>query len=98
MPATRAAGDRLGIDGSGRLQPGAPADILLYRRDPTLAIDNLASLEAVIAAGRLYRVADLKRALQSSQAYFNSPLIRWRGAAPSVRWRGRFRGLDPGHV
>jgi cytosine/adenosine deaminase-related metal-dependent hydrolase len=74
--ATHAAGDRLGIDGLGRLQAGAPADILLYRRDPTLAIDGLSSLEAVVAAGRLYRIADLKRTLQSSQAYFNSALIK----------------------
>jgi len=73
---TYAAGDRLGIDGLGRLQAGAPVDILLYRRDPTLAIDGLSSLEAVIAAGRLYRIADLRRTLQSSQAYFNAVLIK----------------------
>jgi cytosine/adenosine deaminase-related metal-dependent hydrolase len=74
--ATRAAGVRLGIDGLGQLEGGAPADILLYRRDPTQSIGNLSSLEGVVAAGRLYRIADLKRALQSSQAYFNSPLIK----------------------
>jgi hypothetical protein len=30
----------------------------------------------VITAGKLYRVADLNRALQSSEAYFSSPLIK----------------------
>jgi Amidohydrolase family len=74
--ATHDAGERLGLSGLGRLEAGAPADILLYRRDPTQALGHLASLEAVVAGGRLYRIADLKCALQSSQAYFASPLIR----------------------
>ena len=74
--ATRDAGDRLGVPGLGRIETGAPADILLFRRDPTEAIGNLASLEAVIAAGRLYHIADLDRALQSSTRYFASPLIK----------------------
>jgi adenine deaminase len=74
--ATSDAGDRLGISGLGRIEAGAPADILLFRRDPTEAIGNLSSLEAVVAAGRLYRIADLNRALRSSHAYFNSPLIK----------------------
>ena len=30
----------------------------------------------MVAAGKLYRVADLNRALQSSEAYFTSPLIK----------------------
>jgi hypothetical protein len=74
--ATRDAGDRLGIEGLGRIEAGAPADILLFRRDPTQSLDNLASLEAVIAAGRLYRSTDLAQALHASTAYFNSPLIK----------------------
>ena len=74
--ATRDAGDRLGIEGLGRIEAGAPADILLFRRDPTQSLDNLASLEAVIAAGRLYRSSDLAQALHASTAYFNSPLIK----------------------
>jgi hypothetical protein len=74
--ATRDAGERLGIRGLGRIEAGAPADILLFRRDPTQTLDNLASLEAVITAGRLYRVSDLRNALQSNTAYFNSPLIK----------------------
>jgi hypothetical protein len=74
--ATHDAGERLGVSGLGRVEAGAPADILLYRRDPTQTIDHLSTLEAVVAAGRLYRVADLKAALQSSHAYFASPLIK----------------------
>lgn len=74
--ATREAGDRLGVAGLGRLEPGAPADILLFRRDPTTTLDNLASLEAVIADGKLYRTADLARAQQQTADYFNSPIIK----------------------
>src|SRR5262245_33391808 len=74
--ATRDAGERLGISGLGRIEQGAPADILLFRRDPTSTLDNLASLEAVIAAGKLYRMADLARAQQQSADYFNSPIIK----------------------
>lgn len=74
--ATRDAGDRLGVPGLGRLEAGAPADILLFRRDPTATLDHLASLEAVIADGKLYRMSDLERAQQQMADYFNSPIIR----------------------
>jgi hypothetical protein len=74
--ATREAGERLGVAGLGRIEPGAPADILLFRRDPTTTLDNLASLEAVIAAGKLYRMADLENAMRANAAYFNSPIIK----------------------
>jgi hypothetical protein len=74
--ATADSGDRPGISGLGRLQDGTPADILLFRRDPTATLENLSSLEAVIAAGKLYRVADLQRAITANQAYFASPLIK----------------------
>jgi cytosine/adenosine deaminase-related metal-dependent hydrolase len=74
--ATRDAGERLGVRGLGVVEAGAPADILLFRRDPTRALDHLSSLEAVVAGGRLYRVADLQAALRSSRAYFASPLIK----------------------
>jgi imidazolonepropionase-like amidohydrolase len=74
--ATAEAGERLGVSGLGRLQAGAPADILLFRRDPTATLENFSSLEAVITAGKLYRVADLQRAIEANQAYFASPLIK----------------------
>src|SRR5262249_39126843 len=59
----------LGVEGRGGRKAGAPADILLFRRDPTGKLEHLSSLEAVIAAGRLYRVADLERAVQDQSAY-----------------------------
>ena len=93
--ATRDAGERLGVKGLGSIENGAPADILLFRRDPTQSLDNLASLEAVIAAGRLYRSADLAKALRASMGYYNSPLIKplaRRGAKQALaRAFGRVR-------
>ena len=74
--ATANAGERLGVEGLGQLKAGAPADILLFRHDPTENLEHLSSLEVVIAAGRLYRTADLKRATEDQAAYFASPLIR----------------------
>lgn len=73
--ATSDAGERLGVSGLGSIEAGAPADLLLFRRDPIESLDNLTSLQAVIAAGRLYRVAALERALSENRAYFNSLLI-----------------------
>ena len=58
--ATAANGAALPLDRLGRLEPGAPADLLVFRRDPTRDLDALASLEAVIAQGRLYPRAALE--------------------------------------
>jgi cytosine/adenosine deaminase-related metal-dependent hydrolase len=44
--------------GLGRLDPGAPADFLIFRKDPTQDLANLSTLEAVVADGRLYTRAD----------------------------------------
>ncbi len=73
--ATQNAGERLGVEGLGQLHAGAPADMLLFRRDPTATLENLSSLMAVVTAGRLYRIDDLKRATQENAAYFASRLI-----------------------
>jgi len=94
--ATSNAGDRLGLPGLGRVEADAPADILLFRRDPTAAISNISSLEAVVAAGKLYRVADLNRALQSSEAYFTSPLIKPLARRGAERALARAFSRTPG--
>ncbi|HEY8152980.1 MAG TPA: amidohydrolase family protein [Myxococcota bacterium] len=57
--ATTLPGAFLRLPGLGRLEPGAPADLLVLRRDPTQSLDALDSLEAVIADGRLYTRAEL---------------------------------------
>lgn len=52
--ATRAPGAFLGLPGLGTLREGAPADLALFREDPTRDLAALDTLEAVVADGRLY--------------------------------------------
>ena len=54
---------------SGRLEPGAPADLLVLREDPTRNLGALATLEAVIADGRLYTRAQLDAQLTRYQKH-----------------------------
>jgi imidazolonepropionase-like amidohydrolase len=67
--ATSRAGEALRASGLGRLEPGAPADLGLYREDPTRDLAALATLEAVVAGGRLYTVEDLLAAAGARRAH-----------------------------
>jgi hypothetical protein len=67
LTATRWPGEFLGEPGLGRVEPGAPADLLLFREDPTRDLDALATLEAVVADGRLYRRDELDAALERAR-------------------------------
>jgi imidazolonepropionase-like amidohydrolase len=42
----------LGVPGLGEIRAGAPADLLVFREDPTRSLDALDSLAAVIRDGR----------------------------------------------
>jgi imidazolonepropionase-like amidohydrolase len=56
--ATTVPGRFLGRDEEpllGSVAEGAPADLLVFRRDPTQDLAHLETLEAVVADGRLYR-------------------------------------------
>jgi imidazolonepropionase-like amidohydrolase len=52
--ATWRAGEALRVPGLGRVEGGAPADLLVFRSDPTLDLAALDSLEWVVADGRAY--------------------------------------------
>ena len=54
VAATRGAGESLGVPQLGRLEDGAPADLLIFRQDPTRDFAAMMSLEAVVSRGRLY--------------------------------------------
>lgn len=71
MVATRRAGEWLGEPMLGTLQQGAPADMLLFREDPTRDLAALATLEAVVAQGRLYPKEWLDEALGRYRAHFD---------------------------
>ena len=72
--ATRWAGEALGVAGLGTLETGAPADLLIFRRDPSQDLEALATLEAVVAQGRMYPKAVLDRALAKQREHFTRPL------------------------
>jgi hypothetical protein len=74
---TRAAGQSLGVKGLGRVEEGAAADLLVFREDPSHDLEALASLQAVVADGRLYTRQALEQALERHQDRFERPLYDW---------------------
>jgi imidazolonepropionase-like amidohydrolase len=88
--ATRGGGEALGVPGLGTLAPGAPADLLIFRDDPTRDLAALGTLEAVIADGRLHRRADLEAALARADAHFRGPLYETVMNAVAAVARGTF--------
>ncbi len=93
---TRVAGGWLpNADGLGGLHAGAPADLLVLRRDPTRDLSALASLETVVADGRPYPVADLDAALAESLRYF---AFAPRALLTRVVLRTLLRLVGPGEV
>jgi imidazolonepropionase-like amidohydrolase len=72
--STRASADALPLEGLGGLRAGAPADLLIFREDPTQTLDALGSLEAVVADGRLYPREVLDEQLDAYRRKFASPL------------------------
>jgi len=91
--ATRVAGESLGVPDLGTLRAGAPADFLLFRDDPTVDLRALATLQAVVAQGRLYPRADLEAAIAEHRALHASAIydmVVTALARPLLRWR--FRG------
>jgi imidazolonepropionase-like amidohydrolase len=73
--ATWVAGDSLGVSGLGKLEVGAPADLLVLREDPTRDLDALTTIEEVIAGGRVYSVESLRRELAQARAHLDQPMV-----------------------
>ena len=68
--ATWRAGEASGIEGLGRLRAGAPADFLVFERDPTQSLDAFGTLQAVVVAGRLYTRAEIQEAVARFQEFY----------------------------
>jgi hypothetical protein len=81
---TRHAGEFLGVPMLGTLQKDAPADILVFREDPTRHLAAMSTLEAVAVDGRLYSKEALHEGLLRHKKYFEGrfyesvtmPLVR----------------------
>jgi len=65
----------LGVPNLGLLQAGAPAELLIFREDPTQNLDALASLAGVVRDGRLYTREALDAQYDRYKAYFDAPLF-----------------------
>jgi hypothetical protein len=65
----------LGVLSLGVLKPGAPAELLIFREDPTQNLDALDSLAGVVRDGRLYTREVLDAQLARYQAHFDAPLF-----------------------
>ena len=73
--ATRRAGRALGVPKLGSLEPGAPADLLIFREDPTRDLAALDTLEAVVAGGVLYTGESLASSQGAWQAHFEGAVL-----------------------
>ena len=75
MAATCRPGEFLGLPFLGVLTQDAPADILIYKNDPTRDLSALSTLEAVVANGRLYTKQMLDDGLKQHRKYFEGFLF-----------------------
>ncbi len=87
--ATHDAGRALGLAKLGSLTLGAPADLLVFREDPTRDLEAISTLVAVVSQGRLYRKEDLDAALARYRAHFEGfpyETLSMAAARLAVRW------------
>lgn len=82
--STRTSPHYLGLERAGALAVGAPADLALFRRDPTRDPAALDSLVGVVAGGRLYTRDELMRRLQRYDDHYDGFAYR-RVFLPSLR-------------
>jgi hypothetical protein len=81
----RDSAEYLGVLSLGLLKPGAPAELLIFREDPTQSLDALDSLAGVVRDGRLYPRDVLDAQLARYQVHFDAPLFN-AIVTPLVRW------------
>jgi hypothetical protein len=83
--ATWRSADGVAIADLGRLTPGAPADLLVFRDDPTKDIAAFATLEAVVVRGHLYRHSDLIASLEAWRGFYENVVIDFVAQAVAKR-------------
>jgi len=70
--ATWRAGQQLTDANLGVIQIGAPADLLIFKENPTKSLNALKSLQAIVVRGNLYRKHDIDSAIRAMQNHFSS--------------------------
>jgi hypothetical protein len=75
--ATRGNGASLPMPDLGVLKPGAPADFLVFKNDPTKNLDAFDSLEAVVVDGRFYYRTELEDAVLRYRRRFENPMYKF---------------------
>ena len=73
--ATWKAAGRMPLPELGSLREGAPADFLVFTKDPTKSLEALDTLQAVVADGKLYTRADIDAARNAYRAHFRSAIV-----------------------
>ncbi len=68
--STRYGAGFLGVPGLGTLDVGAPAELAIFREDPTRDIDALATLSGVVRGGRLFTREQLDAQLARYRDHF----------------------------
>jgi imidazolonepropionase-like amidohydrolase len=74
--ATAGNGASLPAPGLGTIKEGAPADLLIFKADPTSDLAAMDTLQAVVANGRMYTRDDLDAAVTRYRNRFNDPGYR----------------------
>ncbi len=62
-----------GVD-YGRIEPGAPAELVIFREDPTRSLDALDTILGVVRDGRLYTREMLDDQLDRYRNHFENSL------------------------
>ncbi len=64
----------LGVPRLGKIEPGAPADLVIFRDDPTHSLDALDTILGVVRDGRLYTREALDAQMERYRDHFESAL------------------------
>jgi hypothetical protein len=72
--SARDSASDLGVPGLGELRPGAPAELLILREDPTQSLAALDTIAGVVRDGRLYTRAMLDAQLARYRRHYDGTL------------------------
>jgi len=75
--ATWKAQRQLTPESNGLLETGSEATFLVFSEDPTLSLDALSSLKAVVLRGQLYDIDDLKSAMKDLQSHYEGEPMKF---------------------